>query len=118
MGAIPKTPLVSWQRTCLQLSTAEQEGWEAYHVHKQIGSLNTFPRVNNILQGSVHPLTFYRTPQGLSPAQDWESLHVAELLREHHASYSQPGGWEVKEEPAVLGKQGLNKSIHHPVGCC
>lgn len=32
-----------------------------------------------------------------------ESLHVAVLLRGHHASYSQPAGWEAKEAAAVLG---------------
>lgn len=61
------------------------------------------------------------TPQGLSPGQVWESLHIAVALRGHHTSYS---AWEDGRPRRQLlcwqhsGNTGLNKSIHHPVGSC
>lgn len=78
--------------------------------------------VKNILQGSIHPLTFYRTLHRDYLQARTGKVSVLQCCSEDTTLLTPSlGGWEDKEELPCWqnrGNQGLDKSIHHPVRSC
>lgn len=80
-----------------------RRGGGTYHVHKQIGSHSIFPRVKNILQGSVHSLTTEHPTGIISRPGLGKSPHCSALSEDTMPLTPSLGGWEDKEAAAVLG---------------